>query len=569
MKLKLNTGKASSSDADTSQSAHAEPTPPTPASAASAGGFRLSLKASQPPTPATEQPSSAANGTKSKQQPKPRKTGGGGGGGNKKRPANDDISPAAKRLQNGAAPGRKISLKIAPQASASGRDDAPQSAGGLNKLSLKRRSTAPKLRALTAARKPPPRLPGQGYDSEDSEAEDDPAIQQAFILRMQPGEDCEYVREAIANGKFGLPPSEGPAEVSMRFIDKDFRRAIITVRGRMYAAVLVDLPCIVETMKSWDKKGWWKVADLCQMLLVLGRCSNEDEAKTYALPREVDKETLQYAHGLTPPMHWVRKRRFRKRLTYKAIANVDEEVERLLQEDEAAERQGGKVDHEYLNRAELERSQETGESGYDDEEDVEGEAIETVENGQAYEEYYSDEGDADLERNLQDMFDEDADAEDLPVPDANDFVTDSPAPALPDQAASYAAIENTLLGTESAAATPAATQDQTEGEETTDHYQSPSEDSGSEEEDEEEEADSPDVMDEDAAAKAAERNQQLEEVADLEREIENQKRKVEAITNQLLKQRAIAQLRTLEEDLRVKRQVFGLDDGDEDDEIEE
>jgi TATA-binding protein-associated factor Taf7 len=33
----------------------------------------------------------------------------------------------------------------------------------------------------------------------------------------------------------------------------------------------VDLPCIVEGMKSWDRRGWYKSADICQMLLVLGR----------------------------------------------------------------------------------------------------------------------------------------------------------------------------------------------------------------------------------------------------------------------------------------------------------
>ena len=547
VKLKLNTGKASSPDSNTPQSA----APPTPASTGSGGGFRLKLNASQPPTPAATQPASVitpSGAKKSKQpaqQPKSRKS----TGGSKKRPANDDtISPAAKRPANG--PARKFSIKVgqAAPSAAQAADGVPLSAGSLNKLSLKRRSTGPKLRALTTKRPPPKREPGLGYDSEDSEAEDDPAIQQGFILRMQPGEDCDYVRDAIANGRVGMPPKEGGAEVSMRFVDKDTRRATVTVRGRMYAAALVDLPCIVETMKSWDRKGWWKVADVCQMLLVLGRCTSDDEAKNFPLPREVDKQSFQYAHGLTPPMHWVRKRRFRKRLSYKTIANVDEEVERLLKEDELAENQGGNVNFETLDRAEMERSQEPGESQYDDE-DAEGEAIETVENGQDYEEYYSDEGDADLEGDLQAMFDEDHASA---APAANDLVTESPAP-IADQAASFAAAEN-AVGSGSAVETPAqdiTTQDEQSSDE-------------SDYDEDEEEEDSPNVMDEDAAAKAAERNQQLEEVADLEREVEAQRMKVQAISNQLLKQRAIQQLKILEEDLRVKKGVFGLDDGEED-----
>jgi transcription initiation factor TFIID subunit 7 len=286
------------------------------------------------------------------------------------------------------------------------------------------------------------------------------------------------------------------------------------------------------------------------MLLVLGRCNSDEEAKNYTLPREVDRETLQYAHGLTPPMHWVRKRRFRKRLSYKTIANVDEEVERLLKEDELAEQMGGEVKHEYYDRAELERSADPNED-YDDE----GvDAVETVENDEPeYEEYYDDEageGDADLEENLQAMFDEEVASAEPAT--ATELVTESPAP-LPDQAASFSAVDTAMAeaeaGTPMDISTPAPE----------DEVDTPAGEESSSDEDEEDEEDSPDVMDEDAAAKAAERNQQLEEIADLEREVENQRTKMRNMTNQLLKQRAGAQLAILEEDLRVKRNVFGLD----------
>ena len=551
LKLKLSTSKApEGSVPPTPSSAHAGTTP------GSGGGVKLKLNASQPPTPATETPASAALPPPATKKPKqaastPRnaKGKGGGGGGNKKRAANDDISPAPKRPNKGAAPKRNISISIKASGAAQAKaaNDAPSSAAGSSKILLRRKSTQPKLRTLMVKRPPPTRQPGQGYDSEDSEAEEDPAVHQAFILRMEPGEDCDYLRDAIANGKIGLPPNENGAEVSLRFIEKDYRRAVVTVRGRKYAAALVDLPCIVETMKSWDKKGWWKVADISQMLLVLARCNTDEEARSYPLPREVDKNTLQYPHGLTPPMHWVRKRRFRKRLSYKTIANVEEEVERLLREDEQVESMGGQVMLDIVSRAELERSQDPEQSQEDEEE---GDAIETVENGQEYEEYYSDEGDAeDLEGNLQAMFDEDHANADVPM--AEDLVSESPAP-IADQAASFAAVENTMMTSDSPAAETPADQPET----TTQDEQSSDEDESDEDEDE----DSPDVMDEDAVARAAERNQQLEEVADLEREVEAQKRKMENTKNQLLKERALAQLRTLEEDLRVKRTaVFGVD----------
>jgi transcription initiation factor TFIID subunit 7 len=372
---------------------------------------------------------------------------------------------------------------------------------------------------------------------------------------MQPGEDCDYLRDAINTGRIGLPQTDGGADVSIRFIDKDLKRAVVKVRRNTYAAVLVELPCIVETMKSWDKKGWWKVADMCQMLLVLGSCTTDDEAKNYPLPREVDKDTLLYPHGLTPPMHWVRKRRFRKRLSHKTVANVEEEVERLLREDLQAEKEGGSVAFEITDPYQRERA-ERGYEEYGDEDD----ALETTENGQQ-EEYFDDEDDnADLEGNLQAMFDEEDQATSAITPAASNLLTDFAAP-LADQAASFTAAGNTLTAEpESVAATPAEiTQTEDEGDEGADEEDSSSDDDASDDE-----ADSPDVMDEDAAAKAAERNQQLEEVADLEREIANQRVKYDGITNQLLKQRAGAQLRTLEEDLRRKREVFGLvgEDGD-------
>lgn len=555
--LKLKT--ASSPDGGAGQ----QPTP-TAATPASASEPKFKLKFSQPPTPATEQPAPSAGHAAPKQTKargggatkKPR----GGGAAGKKRTANDDISPAAKRSQP-TAHARTLSIKppVAPQ-SGSGIDQIPISAGGLNRIMLKRRSTVPKLKQLNVKRPPPPRIPGVGYDSEDSDAEEDPAIQQAFILRMQPGEDCEYLREAIANGKIGLPPNEGPAEVSMRFLDSNFRRATVTIRGRMYAAALVDLPCIVETMKSWEKKSWWKVADLNQMLLVLGRCSSDEEAKNFPLPREVDKSNMHYAHGLTPPMHWVRKRRFRKRLSYKTIANVEEEVERLLKDDEECKKNGGTVTTDLLDRAELERSQEPDQSMYD--EDAEGEVLDTTENG-FDEEYAEDEGDADLADNLQAMFDADADSGVIAAAAPDMITTDSPA-QMTDRAPTFPTTAGDQSSTPAAAETPLAYEASTPAQPSADDS------SGDEEEDDDDDDNddgaSDDEDDADAKAEEAERKQQREEVHDLEREVENQRRKVEGQKNMLLRDRAAAQLRILEEDLRVKRSVFGFEgEGEEGD----
>ena len=38
---------------------------------------------------------------------------------------------------------------------------------------------------------------GLGYDSEASDREDDPAIEEQIILRCRPGEDAEYLRSCL------------------------------------------------------------------------------------------------------------------------------------------------------------------------------------------------------------------------------------------------------------------------------------------------------------------------------------------------------------------------------------
>lgn len=202
--------------------------------------------------------------------------------------------------------------------------------------------------------KAPKRPLGVGYDSElETDVADkdtnqkptdpwlrevDPVIHEGFVLRMQPGPDCDYLQKAIQDGTAGLHPSKGGAFISLRMLDTLGRRGVLKIKDNQYATSLVDLPCIVEGMKSWDRKGWIKSVDICQMLLVLGRCSNDDQARNYALPEDVDPNTFQYAHGLTAPMKWVRKRRFArtKRARVDDIEAVERRVHQLLEADKAA-----------------------------------------------------------------------------------------------------------------------------------------------------------------------------------------------------------------------------------------
>jgi transcription initiation factor TFIID subunit 7 len=257
-----------------------------------------------------------------------------------KRPAKLNRIPSMKLKLGNAAAAPPVALKtsLLPKIITGASAKSPRAV-----LRLRQNTQMLKVKTLGA---PPARPIGVGYDSEADDVEIDPAIENQFILRMQPGEDCDYLRKAITERRVGLRQSEGGADVSFKFFDKEGRRAMVSIRGKHYAAVLVDLPCIIEGLKSWDKRSFMKVADVHQMLLVIGLVQTDEEAKNATLPDGVDRTNYQYAHGLTPPMHYVRKRRFRKRVSHRTIEAVEEEVERLLAADDDARKTGGNSEYQ-------------------------------------------------------------------------------------------------------------------------------------------------------------------------------------------------------------------------------
>ncbi|KAG9243059.1 TAFII55 protein conserved region-domain-containing protein [Calycina marina] len=247
----------------------------------------------------------------------------------------------------------------------------------------------------------PKRNPGEGYDSEAEDREEDPAIEEQFILRMHPGPDCDYLRQAITAKTIGTSRNLGGPDVSMKFYHADGRRGSITINGHIYATTIVDLPCIIEGMKSWDKRGWWKSADICQMLWAFREVGSEEEAQHTPLPQSIDQKTFQYPHGITPPMRFARKRRFRKRISRSAIEAVEEAVEALLRQDKQCVQDGGSFIYQKIDRERSVASQGSAED--EEEEDAEGEEEEIdYFNNNHYDE--QDEGSAD-DADLQADFD--------------------------------------------------------------------------------------------------------------------------------------------------------------------
>jgi transcription initiation factor TFIID subunit 7 len=432
------------------------------------------------------------------------------------------------------APTLKLNTKIQPQPSGvklkfSSASAVPQSA------------TTPLIK-IRARGKIPKRDPGVGYDSEDEEAEMDPMIENHFVLRMQPGEDCDYLRAAVAESAMKHKPDGSRAlgpDVWMKFFDKDGRHGVVSVRGHMYAASLLDLPCIVEAMKSWDKKGWYKTTDICQILLVLGRIDKEEQAKNYTLPVEVDKENWQYPHGLTPPMQWVRKRRFRRRVNRRHIERVEADVEELIARDREWEKEGGadtSISLEYVDP----------DAPADEDMDAEGEDEDygfeyEDQDGNVYvgePEVMDEEDDDDLAAALEAGLagdDEDQEGE----PSATLVAADSSMlHASPD---SLVPPETAI--TPGSGATMSATEDSADDEE----YDEDDE-AASNEEDEEEKA------------QRQERLQALAEVGETRKEIAEYEDRLKKSTNALLKRKIQSSLDKLKADLQVKMSGLGMEE---------
>ncbi|KAH9320785.1 hypothetical protein KI387_015424, partial [Taxus chinensis] len=79
----------------------------------------------------------------------------------------------------------------------------------------------------------------------------------------------------------------------------DGRTGTFIVGSEQFSVSLLDLPCILESYKSYDDSVLIKTADIGQMIMVREETGPAPEGR-------------EYRHGLTPPMRDARKRRFRR-----------------------------------------------------------------------------------------------------------------------------------------------------------------------------------------------------------------------------------------------------------------
>lgn len=112
------------------------------------------------------------------------------------------------------------------------------------------------------------------------------------------------------------------------------REGILTYEGKTYTGCLTDLPCITESYKTLDNRQFVKIADISK-IFVFADDNLQEEVETASVS------------GLSPPMKYVRNRRFRKRL---AKVPIVEEIERAVAQLLEKDREALRVDVQLMNK---------------------------------------------------------------------------------------------------------------------------------------------------------------------------------------------------------------------------
>lgn len=165
----------------------------------------------------------------------------------------------------------------------------------------------------------------EGYDAEAPDREEDPTVEEAMILRLLPNiKTVEQLHKACETNDF--------SQVSIKFEER--RKAIVTIANESYHAQLMDLPTITEIHKTVDKRNIFKTVSVSQILLVTHNVKSPPPDMSAIARLAPDPQS--YPHGITPPLHNVRNRRFQKRMSNKAIESIESQVEELLKRDAQA-----------------------------------------------------------------------------------------------------------------------------------------------------------------------------------------------------------------------------------------
>lgn len=279
-------------------------------------------------------------------------------------------------------------------------------------------------------------------------------LESQFILRL-PRVQANALRQAIKSGE---PLSK---RLSIKF-ESDIRHGTIKFDNWTMQAKLFDLPTIIESYKTLDRKNFYKTADVSQILICKesngsdqGDENDEDVGKAgqndlFASVGGAGKREFLFPHGITPPLKNVRKRRFRKTLKkkYVDITEIEKEVKRLFRFDSEAI----DIRYELIEEKQLDKLQPStlGTENAPSPVSVSQQGIESTENsqnfnaiqlfGESSDESEDDDDDDDKDDDIEiDAENEDNEDENMDDEEIDDFVTPGPVEPPQEPAADIAA----------------------------------------------------------------------------------------------------------------------------------
>ncbi|TYJ20733.1 hypothetical protein E1A91_A08G016500v1 [Gossypium mustelinum] len=138
-------------------------------------------------------------------------------------------------------------------------------------------------------------------------------MDEQFILRVPPS-----VAERINRLLSENASSSEDKSLDLEF-SEDGRTGTFVIGNDRFPASVLDLPCVVESYKTYDDSALVKTADVGQMILV--RESGE-----------ASPDVVEYRHGLTPPLRDARKRRFRREpdLNPELVQRVEKDLVNIM-----------------------------------------------------------------------------------------------------------------------------------------------------------------------------------------------------------------------------------------------
>lgn len=161
-------------------------------------------------------------------------------------------------------------------------------------------------------------------------------LESQFILRL-PSEAAVELRRLLRSGAMNIKD-----RLSIQ-LENDMRHTTIRFDNWVYPGKIMDLPSILESLKTIDKKTCYKTADICQIMIAkeeeeVPTTEDEESPKKEEKDRTKAEKKNLCPHGISPSLKNVRKRRFRKTLKKKYVdaPEIEKEVKRLFRVDNEA-----------------------------------------------------------------------------------------------------------------------------------------------------------------------------------------------------------------------------------------